>query len=108
MSLSLWRDISVVWLSVLCLIALVVPLGIAYFAVIGMHRVLNVVPGYLERSQRLSASLRTKTVDVSQRVAEPVLAGEQKMTRWTTTWRKLWRTAAPYADVAGKEKNYAD
>ena len=108
MDLSLWRDISIVWLSILCLIGLVIPLALSYFAVIAMHRVLNIVPSYLERAQHLSASVHSKTILVSQNAAQPVVQAERQVARLITIWHTLWPMRPPQSEAPEKGFNHGD
>lgn len=67
------RNISLVWLNCLTLIA-VLPFGIIFFlAVLGMRRLRQLVKQYLPIAQEKAESLADATDRVSGKVAAPVV-----------------------------------
>jgi hypothetical protein len=71
--LTLWTNISVIWLAFLSFILGVVPLVILYFAVRGMMIVNRTVPRYLKLGQYYSGLVRDQTHKYSQMSMEPVI-----------------------------------
>ncbi len=71
MGLAVWRDMSLMWLIFLTLIA-VLPFGVIFFlAVRGMHRLRQLAKQYLPVAQEKAAEVATKTDEISQKVANP-------------------------------------
>jgi hypothetical protein len=89
LSLSLWRDISLVWLSLLCLIGLALPLALAYLAVRGMDLALNKAAIGLQKAQELSRQMRIQTEMLSERAATPVIYVHRRAARWQQIARAL-------------------
>ncbi len=90
MALSLWRDISVVWLSLFCLIGLAIPLVALYFVVRGLNSLHQKTAGVLRQGQTYSRQLRQQGDRVSRAVAEPLIRTQGKATRWRTALDRLW------------------
>jgi hypothetical protein len=90
MSLDFWRDVSLVWLSLLCFVAQVVPLVALYFAVRGMHTAHQASLHFFRRAQGYSQLMRRQSDELSRRVATPVMQTSARLTRLQTTWRRLW------------------
>lgn len=82
LSLALWRDISVIWLALLCFIGLAVPLGAAYFAVRAMDAALNKTASGLGKVQGYSRMARTGSADWSARIAAPVIRTKGRWAGW--------------------------
>lgn len=91
MELALWRDISVVWLSLFCFIGLIIPVAISLFAVKGMHVVVDRTPRLLRQVQGYSRALRTKVDVASYQVAEPVIKAHKTSSRVSTLLDRLRR-----------------
>jgi hypothetical protein len=78
MDLAVWRDISLLWLIFLTLIALL-PFGIAfYFAVRGMRRLRQLAVEYLPIAQKTARMVADKSEEISHRVAEPIIGGHTR------------------------------
>jgi hypothetical protein len=90
MDLAFWRDLSLIWLSLLCFVGLIIPLGIFYFAVKGLGIALDKVAPVLHKGQNLSRQLRLKTDTISQKVVTPVLRTGRETTKAKVTFRTLW------------------
>jgi hypothetical protein len=74
--MAVWRDISLVWLSFLSLIA-VLPLGaILYFAIKGMHRLRQLVRAYLPQVQDKARQVAQVTEQAGHRVAAPLIGAK--------------------------------
>lgn len=89
MDLEFWRDVAVVWLALLCFIGMVLPLGLAFFAVKGMHAAVARVPGWLHQAQDVSHSVRGQTERVADRIAAPIIATDRQATRWSYMIQRL-------------------
>jgi hypothetical protein len=69
--MGVWRDISLMWLIFLTLIA-VLPIGVIfYFAVRGMSRLRQLAKQYLPIAQQKAAQVADLTEQASQKVARP-------------------------------------
>jgi predicted transcriptional regulator len=90
MSIELWRNVSLVWLSLLCFVALLIPLVILYFAVRGLRIAHQKVGGGLRRLRAYSQTMNQGSGVISQRVAEPVIRAQRQVTRWQTAIAQLW------------------
>ena len=78
MDLAVWRDISLMWLILLTLVA-VLPFSILFFfAVRGMHRLRQVVKQYLPLAQEKARLVADKTEEVSIKVAGPFIDAQAK------------------------------
>lgn len=94
MTLSVWRDISIVWLSLFCLIGLAIPLVALYFAVLGLNSLHQKTAGALRQGQIYSRQLRQQGDHLSRSVAEPVIRTSGKASRWRTVVERLWNNRA--------------
>jgi len=78
MSLAVWRDISLLWLIFLALIA-VLPFGVIfYFFIRGMRRLRQLALLYLPMAQDKARLVADKTDEISQKVAKPVISARMK------------------------------
>jgi hypothetical protein len=78
MSLAVWRDISLMWLIFLALLA-ILPIGaVFFFAVRGMHRLRQVVKRVLPLAQERARLVAARTDEMSQKVAEPFIAAQAR------------------------------
>jgi hypothetical protein len=89
MTLDFWRDVSVVWLSLLCLIGLVIPLAVLYFAVRGLNRAHYATIALLRRGQRYSHSARLQSEELSERISGPLIHLNRQATRLRTALQQL-------------------
>ena len=94
MALSLWRDISVVWLSLFCLIGLAIPLVALYFVVRGLNSLHQKTAGVLRQGQVYSRQLRQQGDQLSRMIAEPVIRTQGKATRFRVALERLWGNRA--------------
>ncbi|MCX6044236.1 MAG: hypothetical protein NT075_03935 [Chloroflexi bacterium] len=90
MSIALWRDISVVWLSLFCFVALVIPIVILYFAVRGMNFVQVKVHQLFQKAQGISRMVRVQTEGISEKVADPVIQVHGRFAQTRTWLQSLW------------------
>ena len=78
MDLAVFRDISLLWLIFLTLIA-VLPFGVLFFfAIRGMLRLRQIAKQYLPIAQEKARWVADKTEEVSHKVAEPVISVQAK------------------------------
>ena len=94
MSLEVWRDISLVWLSFLCFIGLIIPLGVMIFVVKGMHAAVDRTPRMLRQVQGYSRLMRDKVDAASYQVSEPVIQLKRQSTRFATMLDRLLKRPA--------------
>jgi hypothetical protein len=79
MSLAVWRDISLLWLIFLALIA-VLPFGVIFFfAIRGMHRLRQLALLYLPLAQDKARLVADKTEEISRKVTKPVIQAHAKV-----------------------------
>jgi hypothetical protein len=90
MELAFWRDLSVIWLSLLCFIGLLIPLVALYYVVRGMQIVNQRALPLLKQAQTYSRLARDKSDDVADRVAEPMLRTKAQTAKWQRVWSDLW------------------
>ncbi|MEX1019220.1 MAG: hypothetical protein WDZ49_06145 [Litorilinea sp.] len=89
LTLSLWRDISLIWISLLYLIGLIIPLALAYLAVRGMDAALNKATVGMRKAQHFSHQTRIQTEKISDRITRPVVSVNRKVARWQQIGRAL-------------------
>jgi cell division protein FtsB len=94
MSLAVWRDISLIWLIFLALLA-ILPIGaVFFFAVRGMHQLRQVLKQVLPQAQETASLVAVRTDAISRKVAEPFIAAQARaaqvngMTKAILTRRK--------------------
>jgi len=92
--LAVWRDISLLWLLFLTLIA-VLPVGvILFFCIKGMHRLRQLAKKYLLVAQNAARQVANGTERASQKVVSPFIAARAAgarigaIARTTVTRRK--------------------
>jgi hypothetical protein len=90
MNLALWRDISIVWLSLFCFIGLVIPLVVLYFMVRGISVVPAKLLPLLRRAQGYSRAMRQQSESLSNKIGDPVIQVKKRATRLRTALRKVW------------------
>ncbi len=90
MSIAFWRDLSVVWLSLFCFIALVIPIVILYFVVRGMNYVQGKVHMLFQKAQGISRLVRVQTDRISDKVAEPVIQAHGRFAKTRTWLQSIW------------------
>ena len=78
MGLAVFRDISLLWLIFLTLIA-ILPVGVLFFfAIRGMHRLRQLAKLYLPIVQERARWVANKTEEVSQKVSDPIISVKAK------------------------------
>ena len=78
MDLAVWRDISLLWLIFLTLIA-ILPFGVVFFfAIQGMRRLRQLAKQYLPLVQEKARQVAEVIEQVSQKIADPVIGAKVK------------------------------
>ena len=78
MDLAVFRDMSLLWLIFLTLIA-ILPFGVLFFfAIRGMHRLRQLAKQYLPLAQEKARLVADKTEEVSQKVSDPIISVKAK------------------------------
>jgi hypothetical protein len=78
MGLAVWRDISLLWLIFLSLIA-VLPFAVLFFyAIKGLHRLRQWVERFLPLAQEKARLVADKSEEYSRKVASPVISAHVK------------------------------
>lgn len=89
MGLEFWRNLAIVWLSLLCFIGMLIPLAAAIFAVKGMHVVVAKTPGLLRQAQAGTRRARLETDNISRSTAEQVIRVRSRIERYQTRLMRL-------------------
>ncbi len=89
MTLEFWRDLSVVWLALFCVIGMTLPLALAAFAVKGMHQLVARAPGWLGYARRAAADARRMSEKGSRRVVAPIITANRTAARLGTVVQRL-------------------
>ncbi len=89
-SLRTWTDLSIVLLSLECMVFLVIALAVGYFLV----RVMNIVHikafSATRKAQEITRIVATTTNRVSEKVAEPMIVSHREATRAQSTMREFF------------------
>ena len=93
LNLTIWTDLSIIWLCFLAFILGIVPLAILFFAVRGMMVVNRTMPRYLKLGQYYSGIVRDQTRKYSAVAAEPVTRAHGQASRVQTILYNLWPRA---------------
>ena len=89
--MQVWRDVSLLWLNCLTLIA-VVPFGVVFFfAVKGLRRARQRAKQFLPVAQEKAQSMADATERVSEKLAAPVIGLEVKAAQFNGTIRAIRR-----------------
>ena len=78
MGLAVWRDISLMWLIFLTLIAILPVAVLFFFAIRGMRRLRQFFVTYLPLLQEKASLVATKTDEISQQVTNPIINAKAK------------------------------
>lgn len=90
MGVEFWRDLAVVWLSLLCLVMLILPVVVLYFAVRGMGAVNAAAPRFLHKAQSYTQMAKVQTNQMSEKVAQPIVRAQSRASKMSTTIRSLF------------------
>ena len=93
LNLTIWTNLSIIWLCFLAFILGLVPLAILFFAVRGMMVVNRTVPRYLKLGQYYSGIVRDQTRKYSAVAAEPVTRAHGQASRVQAILYNLWPRA---------------
>lgn len=89
MDVAFWRDLAVIWLSLFCLIGLVIPVVALYFIVRGVNTVHGGTRSLLFKGQTLSKQARGQVLKATTRVDEEAIRVQSQLKRTETVIRKL-------------------
>lgn len=78
MDLAVWRDISLLWLIFLTLIAILPFAVLFFFAIKGMLRLRQLAVMYLPLLQEKASLVATKTDEISRSVTSPIINAKAK------------------------------
>ena len=78
MGLAVWRDISLLWLILLSLIAIVPFAVLFFFTIKGMRRLRQLAITYLTLLQDKSNLVATKTDEISRQLVQPIISARAK------------------------------
>jgi cell division protein FtsB len=77
-NMAVWRDISLMWLILLTLVA-ALPFGLLFFFVIkGLHRLRQLAKQYLPLAQDRARQVADTAEQVSRKVADPLIGVQAK------------------------------
>jgi hypothetical protein len=68
-----WADISLIWLILPVLILAVIPLAILVAIIYGLTRILNILPGLMNRVQKLFGEINVRVSRASNSAVDPIL-----------------------------------
>jgi hypothetical protein len=89
--MEVWRDISLMWLILLTLIA-ALPFGVVFFFVIkGMHHLRQLAKRHLPPVQEQVRRVAAKTEEISEQVARPVVELHARSAQVDTIARTILR-----------------
>lgn len=79
MDISTGRDIALVWLSLFCLIGLLVPIAALYFAIRGMNIAQTKTVELLQQGHTQAKRIHQQTERMSDQAVQPVLRAQSKV-----------------------------
>lgn len=89
--MEVWRDISLIWLTLLTLVA-VLPFAIVFFfAIRGMRRLRQLAKSYLPQAQEQAKLVAARTEEFSLQLAQPMVELNARTARLNTTARTILR-----------------
>lgn len=88
---SLGRDIAIVWLSLFCIVGLLVPIVALYFAIRGMAFAQKRSIELLQQGHGQITRLHQQTERVSEQTIEPILRVRSRITRAKATAQRFTR-----------------
>jgi len=97
--MDLWRNISIVWLALLCFVALLPPIIILYLLVRGMGEVNRKIPRVLDKIRAQNHALYEKTEQVSTQVSQPVIRFQQRITHMEGAVESLFASKHVQEDI---------
>lgn len=78
MSVAVWRDVSLIWLSLLTLLAIVPITALFFFAIKGMRALRRQAKRLLPLAQEKTRLVADKAEEVSHQVARPFISIDAK------------------------------
>lgn len=95
MDISLGRDIALIWLSLLCFIALIIPLALFFVLVRYMNSAHKFTLNTLHKVHDQATVMRNKTEQVAERAVQPVIRVQKGVSRTKSTLQSI---ASPRSD----------
>lgn len=89
MEIETLRNLSIIWLSLFCVAGQLIPIVGLYFAIRGMNIATDKLPKLMGTVQSKTNMIRGQTDRISNRVAEPVLSIQNRLTQTEKTVRSL-------------------
>lgn len=89
--LQFWTNISIIWLSFLCFVGAIIPLGIAFYAIRGMNVVLGKSRSVFQVGQFYSRQMRKQVDSASAIIVRPVVAVNREAAKVDAILKKLAR-----------------
>ena len=91
MDLSIGRDIALIWLSIFCMIGLLVPIAALYFAIRGMNIAQTKSVELLRQGQTQVKGIHQSTERMSHQAIQPVLRAKSKVAQATSAVKRIIR-----------------
>lgn len=87
--LEVWRDVSLIWLILLSLIAVLPIAVILFFGILGLNSVRQAMKKYLPIAQEKARQLASATEKVSVKIARPVIGASAASAQAKTITRTV-------------------
>lgn len=88
--MAVWRDISLLWLVFLALVA-VLPFGVlSFLAIRGLQRLRTLLKRYLPIAQDRAGGIAAKTEKVSRKITGPVIGAHARAAQIRGFTRAIW------------------
>jgi len=97
--MGLWRDISMVWLALLCFVGLLPPMIILYLMVRGMGELNRKMPRLLDKIRARNHTLSEKAEQVSTQVSQPVMRIQQRVAHVESVMESLLASKHVQEDI---------
>lgn len=89
MDFSFERDLALIWLSLFCVVGLLVPIIGLYFAVRGMNSAQKKSLELLKAGQLKAHQAKEQSERLSERTAQPFLRAQSQVARTKSTLKRL-------------------
>lgn len=87
--LEVWRDVSLIWLILLTLVAVLPIAVIFFFGIKGLNRVRQLMKKYLPIAQVKARQLASATEQMSGKIAKPVISASAASAQAKTITRTV-------------------
>ena len=88
-SVTLWRDVSMIWLLLPALLLSLIPLALLGGLAYGVIRLIGVLPGFFFKVQQIFKTVSVRVSQVSSRIASPVIGLRSFFAGAARLWRSL-------------------